>query len=68
MNMIELFKKHNAEIQAIEIKDFGTVYRSVGVTKLDAIRLEMIERGHKTPISCHREFESSEAFMIVWNK
>jgi hypothetical protein len=68
MNLLELFKKHNLEINAIEIKDFGTIYRTKGLKLLELVRLEMFEQGHKTPVSCHREFESCEAFMIVWNK
>ena len=68
MNLLELFKKHNVNLESIEIKDFGTVYRACGVKLLDAVRLDMFAQGHKTPVSCHREEGSCEAFMIVWNK
>lgn len=68
MDLLELFKKHNVELTAIEPKEFGTVYRACGVKLLDAVRLDMFAQGHSTPVSCHREEGSCEAFMIVWNK
>lgn len=63
-----LLIKNNLPIIAIENKDFGTVIRSINVDALERIRTEVLERDDKNPISCHREYESSEAFMIIWNK
>lgn len=68
MNLLELFKNNGVELTSIEIKDFGTIYRACGVNLLDTVRLQMFEQGHKTPVSCHREEGSCEAYMIVWNK
>lgn len=66
MNLIELCKKFNIEIESIEIKDFGTILRTTGIKKLDALREHMLENGHELPISCHREHDSIECFAIFW--
>lgn len=66
--IIELVKSNGSVVDEIEVKDFGTVIRSCGLKLLDSARLEIFKQGHETPISCHREEGSCEAFMIVWNK
>lgn len=66
MNIQEIAQRHNFEIEEIEEKDHGTIVRGVDVRKLQAMREEMLAQGHPRPISCHREEESSEAFMILW--
>lgn len=68
MNILQVFKDHGIEVTSIEPKDFGTVYRACGLKLLEQARIAMFELGHNTPVSCHREYESCEAFMIVWNK
>lgn len=66
--IIKLVKSNGSEINAVEVKEFGTVIRSCGVKLLDDARLKIFKQGHLTPVSCHREEGSCEAFMIVWNK
>lgn len=65
MNLNDLAKKHDFNIDAIEVLEHGIVVRGVGVKKLKAMREELLE-SHDKPISCHREEGSSEAFMILW--
>jgi hypothetical protein len=68
MNVLELAEKHDIKIHSVEPKDFGTVYRALSVKKLEAIRTDLLEGGHPTPISCHREEGGIDSFMIIWNK
>ena len=67
INIQEIAKNNDFTIESVEVKDHGTVIRGVGLNKLESMRLELFENGHKKPISCHREEGSCEAFMILWN-
>lgn len=66
MELLELAKEHDFAIDSIQVLDYGTVIRGVGIKKLQTIR-EVLLPKIKRPISCHREEGSSEAFMIIWN-
>jgi hypothetical protein len=64
-NILELAKKHNFTIEAIEVLNHGTVIRGIGKNKLDLIRADLLSEGYKR-VSCHREEGSAEAFIIIW--
>ena len=63
----EVAERHNFTVESYEVAHHGVIVRGVGVRKLEAMRSELLESGHKKPISCHREDGSAEAFMILWH-
>ena len=68
LNLLNVAKQFEIEINTIEIHKHGTILRARGVAKLDAMREHLLSNGHELPISCHREHESCESFMILWNQ
>ena len=54
-NILELAKKHNFTIEAIEVLNHGTVIRGIGKNKLDLIRADLLSEGYKR-VSCHKDF------------
>lgn len=66
--IIELVTAQGLNIDSVEIKEFGTIIRACGESKLNLARKQAFEKGWTTPISCHREEGTTEACMIVWSK
>lgn len=68
MDILTLFKKYDLELLSVSFESFGSIYRANNLKALELLRQDLINSGHKTPISCHREEGSIESFMVIWNK
>lgn len=67
LDIIKKFNQHKMDIETIETTESALVVRfREGVSKLESIRKELLDEGYGKPISCHRDFEASSCFMMLW--
>lgn len=68
LNIIQIAKELGFEFTSVELLDGMTVFRTVGLDNITKLRQVLIDNGYPKPLSCHREDESVEVFMIQWHK